>query len=99
MIAADLGPAMAARLTEGVRKRAPRTREEAVEALVTVATSVMSKKPRDLNLAGSPATILLYGVNGAGKTTTAGKLAHRLKGEGRNVLVVAADTYLSLIHI
>ena len=93
LIAADLGPAMATRLTDGVRKRAPRTREEAVEALVTAATSVMSKKPRDLDLAGSPATILLYGVNGAGKTTTAGKLAHRLKNEGRKVLVVAADTY------
>ncbi len=84
---------MAARLVEGVRKRAPRTREEAVAALVSVATSVMSKKPRELQLTGNPACVLLYGVNGAGKTTTAGKLAHRLKSEGRKPLVVAADTY------
>jgi len=55
--------------------------------------SVMSRKPRELNLSGNPACILVYGVNGAGKTTTAGKLAHRLKKEGRTPLVVAADTY------
>jgi fused signal recognition particle receptor len=93
LLAADLGPAMAEHLAAGVRSRAPRTHEEAVEALVTVATSRMSKKPRDLNLAGNPACILLYGVNGAGKTTTAGKLAHRLRNEGRKPLIVAADTY------
>jgi fused signal recognition particle receptor len=53
----------------------------------------MSKKPRELDLIGSPACVLLYGINGAGKTTTIGKLAHRLKTEGHNPLVVAADTY------
>jgi len=84
---------MATRLADGVRARAPRTREEAVDALVGVATSVMSNKTRELNLAGAPACILLYGVNGAGKTTTAGKLAHLLLAEGRKPLVVAADTY------
>jgi len=84
---------MAARLAVGVRRRSPRTREEAVAALVSVAASLMSKKSRELQLTGSPACVLLYGVNGAGKTTTAGKLAHRLKSEGRKPLVVAADTY------
>ena len=76
-----------------MRKRAPRTRGEAADALVEVATSLMSKKPRELQLAGNPACILLYGANGAGKTTTAGKLAFRLRNEGRKPLVVAADTY------
>ncbi len=93
LIAADLGPHMAARMAEGVRKLSPRTREEAVAALVSVATSEMSKKSRELQLTGNPACVLLYGINGAGKTTTAGKLAHRLKSEGRKPLVVAADTY------
>jgi fused signal recognition particle receptor len=41
----------------------------------------------------NPALILFYGINGAGKTTTAGKLAHRLKGEGRRPMIVAADTF------
>jgi len=84
---------MAATLAEGVRARSPRTREDAAKALVDVAMRTMSSKPRDLLLDGTPACILVYGVNGAGKTTTAGKLAHRLKREGRKPLVVAADTY------
>ena len=106
LVAADLGPAMAARLTAGVRARAPRTREEAIDSLVVVALSVMSARDRGLfplPLRGegqgegqgqkNPNTILFYGINGAGKTTTIGKLAHRLKQEGRKPLVVAADTY------
>jgi fused signal recognition particle receptor len=80
-------------LAAGVRSRAPRTREEAAEALGEAATSLMSKKSRDLNLAGEPACILLYGINGAGKTTTAGKLAYRLQQQGHKPLIVAADTY------
>jgi fused signal recognition particle receptor len=84
---------MATRLAEGVRSRAPRTREEAANALVAVATSHMSNQPRELNLAGEPACVLFYGINGAGKTTSAGKLAHRLREAGRTPLVVAADTY------
>jgi fused signal recognition particle receptor len=101
LLAADLGPAMASRLVAGVRARAPRTREEAVDALVAVALSLMSPQPRDLfplplgervgvrglNL------VLFYGINGAGKTTTIGKLAHRLKLQGHKPLIVAADTF------
>jgi fused signal recognition particle receptor len=40
-----------------------------------------------------PAVVMVVGVNGAGKTTTIGKLAHRYKGEGRTVLLCAADTF------
>jgi len=93
LVSADLGPAMAARLSSGVRTRAPRTREEAVEALVATAIPMMSRKPRELDLRSRPACVLLYGVNGAGKTTTIGKLAHRLRKDGHKPLVVAADTY------
>jgi fused signal recognition particle receptor len=93
LIAADIGPAMATRLVAAVRSRAPRKGEEAIEALVEAAAGVMSKQSRELNLSGNPACVLLYGVNGAGKTTTAGKLAHRLRSEGRRPFVVAADTY------
>ena len=54
---------------------------------------MMSTKPRDFDVRARPACVLFYGVNGAGKTTTIGKLAHRLKEQGRKPLVVAADTY------
>jgi fused signal recognition particle receptor len=101
LVSADLGPAMAARLVAGVRAHAPRTREEAADALVTTALSLMSTKPRDLftlprqgeGQGGGPALLLFYGINGAGKTTSVGKLAHMLKQQGRRPLVVAADTY------
>ena len=93
LLAADIGPAVASRLVAGVGARAPRTREEAIDTLVAVALSLMSHRPRQLDLSGRPASILLYGINGAGKTTSIGKLAHRLKQEGRKPMVVAADTY------
>lgn len=40
-----------------------------------------------------PTIMLVIGVNGVGKTTTIGKLASKLKAEGKNVLLVAADTF------
>lgn len=40
-----------------------------------------------------PSVVLVIGVNGAGKTTTIGKLAHRLKVQGKSVLLAAGDTY------
>lgn len=40
-----------------------------------------------------PAVVMLVGINGAGKTTTIGKLASRFLGEGRKVLLCAADTF------
>ncbi len=40
-----------------------------------------------------PAVVMLVGINGAGKTTTVGKMAHRFLGEGRKVLLCAADTF------
>lgn len=43
--------------------------------------------------AGTPTVFLMVGVNGVGKTTTIGKLAHRLKRQGRKPLLAAADTF------
>jgi fused signal recognition particle receptor len=47
----------------------------------------------ELNLNRAPAVILIVGVNGSGKTTTIGKLANRLRSEGKRVLLVAGDTF------
>lgn len=93
LISADLGPAVSARLAAAVREKAPRTRAEAEDTMVNVATAIMSPRPRELDMTATPACFLFYGVNGAGKTTTVGKLAYRLQQEGRRPLVVAADTY------
>jgi fused signal recognition particle receptor len=72
--------------------------------MVAAAQGVMSTKPRTIlplpagervgeRVVKDVAVILFYGINGAGKTTTVGKLAHRLKQQGRKPLVVAADTF------
>lgn len=45
------------------------------------------------NTGAGPAVVFVVGVNGTGKTTTIGKLANRLKKEGRSVLLCAADTF------
>src|SRR2546428_3936599 len=93
LIAADMGPAMAVKLVAAVRARSPRTREEAEAALIQAALAAISKEPRELDLSGTPACVLFYGINGAGKTTTIGKLAHRLRVRGRNPHVGGADSY------
>lgn len=46
-----------------------------------------------LHLTTKPSVILVIGVNGVGKTTTIGKLAARLKAEGKSVILGAADTF------
>ena len=55
--------------------------------------SLLGSKDTGLDLNDDPAVVLLTGLQGAGKTTTAGKLALKLKEEGRSVLLVAADVY------
>ena len=54
---------------------------------------LMGPVDTSLDLVGHPAVIMMVGLQGSGKTTTAGKLARRLKAEGKSVLMVAADVY------
>ncbi|QUH26256.1 signal recognition particle-docking protein FtsY [Serpentinicella alkaliphila] len=48
---------------------------------------------RTLNVDPSPAIILVVGVNGVGKTTSIGKIANKLRNEGKSVLLAAGDTF------
>ena len=93
LIAGDVGPALAARLSAAVRARRPSSLEEARAALEAEVVALLSPLPRGLDLDANPAVVLVYGVNGAGKTTTVGKLAEGMKSAGRRPLVVAADTF------
>ena len=93
LIAGDLGPSLAGRVAEGVRRRRPHTLEAAQAALASELAAAMSTRPRALFIDARPSCVLLYGINGSGKTTTAGKLAYLLKQDGFNPLVIAADTY------
>jgi fused signal recognition particle receptor len=61
------------------------------KALLTILQPV--ERPLEIDHSRKPFVILVVGVNGSGKTTTIGKLASRLKGEGRSVMLAAGDTY------
>ena len=95
LIQADLGVRTAAAVVARLRERArgdARTPEALRRALVEILTAALGT-PAPLALIPPPAVVLILGTNGSGKTTTIGKLAFRLKGEGRKVLLVAADTF------
>ena len=61
--------------------------------LMDILTGILDVGDPELNLGTKPAVILVIGVNGVGKTTTIGKLANQLAGEGKRVLLCAADTF------
>ena len=98
LITADLGVRTVEGILETIRTRVDRKlsgdpqeirnliREQLLEVLRASETPVHT-------LATPPAVVMVVGVNGAGKTTTIGKLAHRFLGEGRTVLLCAADTF------
>ena len=97
LISADLGPATAAKLVEGIRRERfgkEVTAEEIRGALGEEIEKILTpaEKPLFGNYA-KPYVILVAGVNGTGKTTTIGKLAAQFKGEGRKVMMVAGDTF------
>ena len=82
-----------AELRRRVKAEKIKDAEGARECLRRVLTDMLNVGDSALNLSASPAVILVIGVNGVGKTTTIGKLGARLKGEGRKVLLAAADTF------
>lgn len=51
------------------------------------------EQPLQIDAGKQPFVILVVGVNGAGKTTTIGKLAKKLQGEGKKVMLAAGDTF------
>lgn len=60
--------------------------------LEKIVAEILSGKS-ELNLSTKPSIVLVVGVNGVGKTTTIGKLADRLKNNGKKVILAAADTF------
>jgi fused signal recognition particle receptor len=98
LIAADLGPATAAKLTAGLaRTRFDQevTPEEVRTALAQEIAAILAPVARPLALDPNrkPHVILVVGVNGTGKTTTIGKLAQRFREEGHSVMLAAGDTF------
>ena len=76
-----------------IRQQHLKTTEEAKNALKDILVEMLTVGDVALNLSTNPSVILVIGVNGVGKTTTIGKIATQLVREGKNVLLVAGDTF------
>ena len=97
LILADLGVETVTKVMKELRRQASRrglsTTQEAKDCLKEILKDMLSVGDTELNLATSPAVILVIGVNGVGKTTTIGKLATQLGKQGKQVTLVAGDTF------
>ncbi|MBR3175703.1 MAG: signal recognition particle-docking protein FtsY [Oscillospiraceae bacterium] len=97
LVLADAGVATAERVDYLMRRKTWEDRyrkgEEAREGLIQILSGILNVGSPELKLDTKPSVILMVGVNGVGKTTTIGKLAHRLKEEGKSVMLCAGDTF------
>ena len=97
LILADLGVDTATkaveRLRKAIREKHLKTTEEAKVALKEILVEMLNVGDTALCLDSQPSVILVIGVNGVGKTTTIGKISTQLVRQGKNVLLVAGDTF------
>ncbi|MGH9632638.1 MAG: signal recognition particle-docking protein FtsY [Bryobacteraceae bacterium] len=98
LITADIGVRTTSEILEQIRLRVERHMAgdaQEIKGLIREhLLEVLQANDRPMpRVTEPPAVVMVVGVNGAGKTTTIGKLAHRYKGEGRSVLLCAADTF------
>ena len=97
LILADIGASTAADTVVQLRKRVSQkllTRaDEVKDALRDILAEKLDVGDTALRVDTQPSVVLIIGVNGVGKTTSIGKLAARLKSEGKKVLLCAGDTF------
>ena len=100
LLEADFGVPVTMRLVDAVKHQATRgtvkTQEQFLGALQVAVEGALRAGKSDPALhlpSEKPAVVLVLGVNGAGKTTFIGKLASKLRAEGKSVLLGAGDTF------
>lgn len=97
LIMSDIGVDASTEIISNLRNRIKKEKIENEENVKSALRDEMEKilniEDTDLKLDTIPSVILVVGVNGVGKTTSIGKIANKLKKEGKKVLVVAADTF------
>ncbi|HXQ72128.1 MAG TPA: signal recognition particle-docking protein FtsY [Pyrinomonadaceae bacterium] len=104
LIAADIGVPTTLHILETVRRGIARNQINDLEALKKAIKDELLKILQASEREGvasetsvpetvAPYVMMIVGVNGVGKTTTIGKLAQRIKAEGNDVLICAADTF------
>ena len=82
-----------AELRRRVETRGLTTTEHVKFNLKLILNEMLNVGSSELDLSTKPAVVLVIGVNGVGKTTTIGKIATRLTGEGKSVMMIAGDTF------
>ncbi len=96
LICADVGVNAAEDIIDELREQIKdgrlKEKEQVTLALHNILEGMIGEG-EDLKLETSPSVILVIGVNGVGKTTSIGKIANRLRKEGKKVIVAAADTF------
>ena len=96
LIMGDVGANVTMRIMDELRDRVRHAGitepAEVIGQLREIITGLMGEES-PLDLSTKPSVVLVIGVNGVGKTTTIGKMAAYLRGEGKQVLLAAADTF------
>lgn len=97
LIMFDVGVETSTKIITNLRNKIKKEKiedEQAVkQALRDEIKNVLEEVDNTLKLETTPSVILVVGVNGVGKTTSIGKIANRLKQDGKKVVVAAADTF------
>ncbi len=81
------------KLRDRIKKQNLKEAEEVKQALREEIQNIFDEVDNSLHLDTKPSVILVVGVNGVGKTTSIGKIANRLKQDGKKVVIAAADTF------
>lgn len=97
LITSDIGMETTGRIVDMLREEVSNnnlTKPEVIKTRLEKIIASLINKNGDHKLKNEyPLVILVIGINGGGKTTSIGKIAHKLKNEGKTVMLAAADTF------
>lgn len=97
LIMSDMGVETSQSIVNNLRKKVKlnnlKDTEDVKQALREEIKSIFDELDNSLKLETKPSVILVVGVNGVGKTTSIGKIANRLRTQGKKVVIAAADTF------
>ena len=97
LIMSDVGVETSTKIIGNLRNRIKREKiedpEAVKQALREEIKQIFDELDNSLHLETTPSVILVVGVNGVGKTTSIGKIANRLKKDGKKVVIAAEDTF------
>lgn len=97
LIMSDVGVETSTKIISNLRDRVKKEKLEDAEAVKNALREeikgIFDALDNSLHLETKPSVILVVGVNGVGKTTSIGKMANRLKQDGKKVVIAAADTF------